>query len=586
MMTFSDLEKSLKKETKDLLHNILNEFSKVYAALNEKDRIINTKNIEVTKLKDKIQELTEELKKSSKRCLTLENSLKQLQKEVDEFKNAQSNGQLIIIYSPEDAFNYSEQIVRKYINTIDFKKMDFEKEIELLEYLINYKKWDITDKVITNIIDEKLKCFTETNFHQFVMLIEKYIDKQREIYSYSAKSVLYFINKVNELRWTELLQRFIDDKHKDIENLVAHIVNEQEKNRFIIEIMRTYFLLGKDQLTVNWIQLVLGKGVLINEEQVENNILIEMLFIATYYEKDILLFDTLISAMDKVMHINLPEIESYKLYNEGMENVDLIDDCLKKIIELQKISHSINYDVKEKVFSKMCANLRLLKKENEKKQTHLEGLESRTNIELKEKLQTVDWVTMLKKSVTNCPFDNTKLIFKKCNLNYYSSDKKKMMMGKIMVRALYCPKCNNYFVNHNILYSFSNKRVITKELKKAKNKPVIEKHTDKHNLKVSTKGYNFSTEIHPNNKSNRRQKHEINLNNQSELRVLGYSTLLSRDERWQILVNKAIPKIGVRRTMNLIAWLIRLKKSDTTKDYSRAIGEWEYDLNKLKRNYT
>lgn len=75
-----------------------------------------------------------------------------------------------------------------------------------------------------------------------------------------------------------------------------------------------------------------------------------------------------------------------------------------------------------------------------------------------------------------------------------------------------------------------------------------------------------------------------NLNTQSKLGALGYSVQLSREERWGILTRKAIPKYGIDSVQNHIAWLIRLKKRDSHRDYRSAIFEWEYDLKKLN-NY-
>lgn len=75
-----------------------------------------------------------------------------------------------------------------------------------------------------------------------------------------------------------------------------------------------------------------------------------------------------------------------------------------------------------------------------------------------------------------------------------------------------------------------------------------------------------------------------NLNTISKLGALGYSVQLSREERWRILTRKAIPKYGIDSVQNHIAWLIRLKKKDSHRDYRSAIFEWEYDLKKLN-NY-
>lgn len=76
--------------------------------------------------------------------------------------------------------------------------------------------------------------------------------------------------------------------------------------------------------------------------------------------------------------------------------------------------------------------------------------------------------------------------------------------------------------------------------------------------------------------------YEINLKAQSKLGALGYSIKLSRDERWRILIEKAIPLFGMKSVESHILWLIKLKKKDRHRDYRSALFEWEYDLKRLR----
>ena len=72
-----------------------------------------------------------------------------------------------------------------------------------------------------------------------------------------------------------------------------------------------------------------------------------------------------------------------------------------------------------------------------------------------------------------------------------------------------------------------------------------------------------------------------NLNEESELRKLGYSSSLSRAERWNILRNKAIPKLGKFKVESHIRWLIKMNINRVNR--SNAVREWEYDLEKLSK---
>jgi hypothetical protein len=75
---------------------------------------------------------------------------------------------------------------------------------------------------------------------------------------------------------------------------------------------------------------------------------------------------------------------------------------------------------------------------------------------------------------------------------------------------------------------------------------------------------------------------------QTELRRLGYQiTGLTRSQRWQILIAAAVPKLGLRIVAETIANNTRLRKKQHNgrQRYAYAIGEWEYDLGRLHREF-
>ncbi|MED2971798.1 hypothetical protein P4361_05850 [Fictibacillus sp. B-59209] len=77
------------------------------------------------------------------------------------------------------------------------------------------------------------------------------------------------------------------------------------------------------------------------------------------------------------------------------------------------------------------------------------------------------------------------------------------------------------------------------------------------------------------------------LNTTSELAKLGYKiTGLNREKRWYILQN-AVPKLGLKRVANIIAYNVRLRKKQKNGliKNSYSIGEWEFDLDRLKKKY-
>ena len=71
------------------------------------------------------------------------------------------------------------------------------------------------------------------------------------------------------------------------------------------------------------------------------------------------------------------------------------------------------------------------------------------------------------------------------------------------------------------------------------------------------------------------------LNEESQLKKLGYSSTISRSERENILKNKAIPQLGKARVRSHIEWLINMNKNKST--MKNSIIEWRYDLERLSR---
>ncbi|MCH6264542.1 MULTISPECIES: hypothetical protein [Neobacillus] len=74
---------------------------------------------------------------------------------------------------------------------------------------------------------------------------------------------------------------------------------------------------------------------------------------------------------------------------------------------------------------------------------------------------------------------------------------------------------------------------------------------------------------------------------ESELKKLGYQiTGSTREKRWKIL-ETAVNQLGLKKVAYTIAQNVKLRKGqkDGETKFRYAIGEWEYDLNKLKQTY-
>jgi hypothetical protein len=80
---------------------------------------------------------------------------------------------------------------------------------------------------------------------------------------------------------------------------------------------------------------------------------------------------------------------------------------------------------------------------------------------------------------------------------------------------------------------------------------------------------------------------EYDLRDRSRLKELGYDTTKSPSARWRILTTEAVPELGLPRVAGLIAWFCRSRKAQRggRQKFARAIGEWEHDLERLRREF-
>ncbi len=84
-----------------------------------------------------------------------------------------------------------------------------------------------------------------------------------------------------------------------------------------------------------------------------------------------------------------------------------------------------------------------------------------------------------------------------------------------------------------------------------------------------------------------RSEGKYDLRDRSRLKELGYDTTRAPSARWRILTTEAVPELGLPRVAGLIAWFCRSRKAQRggRQKFARAIGEWEHDLERLRREF-
>lgn len=179
---------------------------------------------------------------------------------------------------------------------------------------------------------------------------------------------------------------------------------------------------------------------------------------------------------------------------------------------------------------------------------------------------------LIKKNREKCPICEGDLRRNIIKIACYHKEK---IVGYVLVDSLFCGKCQrDYTYYHSINNLIIDIRPLTiKQL----SIPNVNKLREEP-IKVSSSSKIIA-------KSTMNSTYEANLNEESALKKLGYQiTGTSRIERWDILVNKAIPKLGKQKVNKIINNNIRMRKGQTNgaKKFKNAITEWEHDLRKMK----
>lgn len=144
-----------------------------------------------------------------------------------------------------------------------------------------------------------------------------------------------------------------------------------------------------------------------------------------------------------------------------------------------------------------------------------------------------------------CEDDNNDLKKLKVNIPIYNiKENKKTRI--LEIEALWCESCNKYYLTTKLLQGVYKILNINEGIK---------------------------------------YKSISGLNLMSQLMILGYNTNVNREKRWDLLENRIIPTLGYKKVFNHISFLINLNKNKVSKDYSRSLNEWNYDLLNLKKKY-
>lgn len=153
-----------------------------------------------------------------------------------------------------------------------------------------------------------------------------------------------------------------------------------------------------------------------------------------------------------------------------------------------------------------------------------------------------------------CKIHNRELVRKKVFIDMINS----LNVTKVVPYSMYiCDMCKTAYISE-------------KELE-----DINEKYRP-YKLRLSNEKYNSIEKVE--NKDSV-DVNEINLNKESPLKVMGYNTSVGREERWRILTQLAMPKLGKAQVISYLKYFINFhgKKANM----KNAVYEWKYDLDRI-----
>lgn len=237
-----------------------------------------------------------------------------------------------------------------------------------------------------------------------------------------------------------------------------------------------------------------------------------------------------------------------------------ISHLSKRFSYISKIESEVESDIRRVAYLFMVDELKKIVKkrdskiDRDKKEADKESLNKSLEAEYFDHT-----LYMIKDDRYRCPFDLTELaetyIVEKIYDNPEDLNLEKNPIYK-EIEVRYCVKCKNCFIKNN----YKNK---------------IEGH-----IKVIP----IQKTILPSVESVESFEAEFNLNEESPLRIRGYHTGLSDNERWNILKDSCIPEIGVNRVLFYLESFVKRFSAQKKKDYSNSIRIWEKDIRACLKN--
>jgi hypothetical protein len=450
----------------------------------------------------------------------------------------------------------------------------------------NFYEPNLSKKEVTNNISSSFKLFLDDSTfitNQNELTIGPLLEQIDEILvqrnkNYSSECILLALKIMNNLFSSpvkEQVQEYFRYKHSSFEGNVY----EQFSFILITELLKSYMYYGKRNELIDIYLDVITDFNYFSSEQLDSIMFTKFLWYGFYLgnEEEFL---NCVKDNSSYFNENKAEIKLYRLAKDIFTNKILYDD---NKLQVNKLINEINdFDPVEKklIFNFLLENLSLLTEKNHKK------VDSVVSVKKTPRFSTLYFCEDAGEKFGFVEKEILFAIFGKPDIN--SSSKKYFLIKS--------------FVNSNDSKAFVNKEQVQKiktirkggwaniegyPLSTIINRKQVNIMNSK--LKFSDNTFKWpTTEVKLSNKIESTASNSNDfLNTTSELAKLGYRiTGLTREKRW-IILQSAVPVLGLKKIAHIIAYNVRLRKKQKNGTVKNAysIGEWEYDLARLKTKF-
>jgi hypothetical protein len=422
---------------------------------------------------------------------------------------------------------------------------------------------------VSNLNKEELEQLTK-----YLTSLFKYRQHDVQELDTIYKTVLSIIKRNSHLKEIKNFLR------SNVKHITDQILGTNEPN-LITELASIYFYYNMNDILLSYFEKVIKEWEYI-DSSIEQNDFFRLLWFSFYLNKDRRLLKKVKASS---AYVTQPETDIilYNLFKNIFKGTNVSSSELKKVESYQKQIISLDSFEKEKVFKSL--NKRI--KKFEEKAIHISSNHSqRVKINPNQSTRKIMYVTKINSNEYKIPTTNKELTEEWIQLKVFKDTFSRKEEGYVLVKALSDNKKGKAYVTNN-LYKDIRKKVGNKwlDVREYNGEDKIEKQSGKEELNHKVFSWP-STEL-SDNKSSVTIDDKSLLNEESDLKKLGYQiTGKSREKRWKVL-EIAVKQIGLRKVAYTIAQHVKLRKGQKngTRKFSYAIGEWEYDLSKLKSQY-